>query len=220
MLNQVDAEKQNLNFVVTDAKSSREKKAIDDIQIRYLRAKWDHYIDSKLAQLELTTDHFEEMSPVIEIEDEIMKNKMEYMYSYIDFRSDRHRARERFVKHVNKKSTIEDIGGLLDRFVLDSKANTEFFQPEHHILEKPKYATKDVTEADLFWQAGYLATAEPIKPNWLDDNTDYDKQPTLMANIRKETVEQVMFQDAHRDHSIDSLTAEDKQEIILFHSFK
>lgn len=151
MLNQVDAEKQNLNFVVTDAKSSREKKAIDDIQIRYLRAKWDHYIDSKLAQLELTTDHFEEMSPVIEIEDEIMKNKMEYMYSYIDFRSDRHRARERFVKHVNKKSTIEDIGGLLDRFVLDSKANTEFFQPEHHILEKPKYAAQDVTEADLFW---------------------------------------------------------------------
>lgn len=41
-----------------------------------------------------------------------------------------------------------------------------------------------------------------------------------MANIRKETVDQVMFQDAHRDHSIDSLTAEDKQEIILFHSFK
>jgi hypothetical protein len=31
MLNQVDAEKQNLKFVVTDAKSSREKKAIDDI---------------------------------------------------------------------------------------------------------------------------------------------------------------------------------------------
>lgn len=127
MLNQVDAEKQNLKFVVTDAKSSREKKAIDEIQIRYLRAKWDHYIDSKLAQLELTTDHFEEITPVIEVEDEIMKNKMEYMYSYIDFRSDRHRARERFVKHVNKKSTIEDIGGLLDRFVLDSKANTEFF---------------------------------------------------------------------------------------------
>lgn len=83
----------------------------------------------------MTTDHLEQVTPIIEIEDEIMKNKMEYMYSYIDFRSDRHRVRERFIKHVNKKSTIEDIGALLDKFVLESKAKTEFFQPEHHILE-------------------------------------------------------------------------------------
>lgn len=29
-----------------------------------------------------------------------------------------------------------------------------------------------------------------------------------------------MFQDAARDHSIDGLNADEKQEIILFHSFK
>lgn len=64
-----------------------------------------------------------------------MKGRMEFMYDYMDFRSDRHRVRERFLEHANKKSTIEDIGGLLDKFVLDSKANTEYFQPENHILQ-------------------------------------------------------------------------------------
>ena len=85
------------------------------------------------------------------LNDDQMKGRMEFMYDYMDFRSDRHRVRERFLEHANKKSTIEDIGGLLDKFVLDSKANTEYFQPEHHILQQPKAAMKDVTEGDLFW---------------------------------------------------------------------
>ena len=73
------------------------------------------------------------------------------MYNYQDFKSDRHKVRERFVSQVNKKSSIKDIGFLLDKFTLDSKARTEWFDPEFHILEKPKSATRDVTERDLYW---------------------------------------------------------------------
>lgn len=34
--------------VVFDAKSAREKTAADEIQLNLLKAKWDHYVDSKL----------------------------------------------------------------------------------------------------------------------------------------------------------------------------
>jgi hypothetical protein len=53
------------------------------------------------------------------------------MYNYLDFKNDRYRVRERFVRHLNKKTTIEDVGTLLDKFVLDSKANSEYFNAEH-----------------------------------------------------------------------------------------
>jgi hypothetical protein len=53
------------------------------------------------------------------------------MYNYLDFKNDRYRVRERFVRHLNKKTTIEDVGSLLDKFVLDSKAKSEFFNAEN-----------------------------------------------------------------------------------------
>ena len=37
---------------------------------------------------------------------------------------------------MNKKSTLEDIGGLLDKWILDSKARkADNFDPVNHILE-------------------------------------------------------------------------------------
>lgn len=113
-MNRVRAEKQNLKFAVTDARSSRQKLGIDEIQLKYIRAKWDHYLDQKLAQIQITTKQLDHDLPYAEMHDQQMKARMEFMYDYMDFRSDRHRVRERFLKHVNKKSTIEDIGGMLD----------------------------------------------------------------------------------------------------------
>lgn len=36
----------------------------------------------------------------------------------------------------------------------------------------------------------------------------------------REILDQVKWQDEHRDHTLDHLTADERQEIILFHSFK
>lgn len=58
------------------------------------------------------------------------------MYNYLDYKDDRYRVRERFMNEMNKKTTLEDIGLLLDEFVLDSKANTkEYFDPAVHLLQ-------------------------------------------------------------------------------------
>jgi len=47
---------------------------------------------------------------------------------------------------MNKKTTIEDIGGMLDKFILDSKAKTaDYFDATKHVLEQPESGTKDQT---------------------------------------------------------------------------
>jgi len=44
------------------------------------------------------------------------------MYNYLDYESDRVRVRERFLKEMNKKTTLEDIGRMLDKLLVDEKA--------------------------------------------------------------------------------------------------
>ena len=67
------------------------------------------------------------------------------MYNYLDYKNDRHRVRERFLKEMNKKTTIQDVGYLLDELVLDSKAeNKDFYDPAKHLLEQPATAGKDL----------------------------------------------------------------------------
>jgi len=57
-----------------------------------------------------------------------IKERLDFMFDYFDYKNDRTRVRERFVQNMNKKTTVEDIGFLLDQWSLDSKANQEFFQ--------------------------------------------------------------------------------------------
>jgi len=65
--------------------------------MKYLKAKWDHYIDSKLAQVQTTTKQLEEQRYFAEQHDEWIKPRVEFMYNYLDYKSDRHRVRQRFV---------------------------------------------------------------------------------------------------------------------------
>jgi DNA-directed RNA polymerase sigma subunit (sigma70/sigma32) len=95
--------------------------------MKYLKAKWDHYIDSKLQHLEWTCAELDKQEKEAEAHDEWIRPRVEYMYNYLDYDSDRHRVRQRFLLHANRKSTIEDIGELLDRYVLDSKARSAEF---------------------------------------------------------------------------------------------
>lgn len=98
-------------------------------------AKWDHYVDQKLKQLELTTKWMDWYRKEAEEHDRLVTERMNYMYTYYDYRHDRQKARARFLKHANRKSTLGDIGALLDKWTLDSKAQTEHFHGEQHLLE-------------------------------------------------------------------------------------
>jgi DNA-directed RNA polymerase sigma subunit (sigma70/sigma32) len=60
--------------------------------------------------------------------DKEMRERVELMYSYDDLAHDRHVLRNRFLREMNKKTTLKDIGAKLDEFILDNKANqAEFF---------------------------------------------------------------------------------------------
>jgi hypothetical protein len=69
---------------------------------------------------------------------------------------------------------LQDVGLLLDKWTLDSKANLEDFHPEFHLREQPKMPQKDVSEDKLYWKQSFLAKTEPVKPLWLDDRTDIE----------------------------------------------
>ena len=60
ILNNPRVELQNLNFPVTDAQSSKYYTDTMELKMKYLKAKWEHYLDSKLSQVQVTTKQLED----------------------------------------------------------------------------------------------------------------------------------------------------------------
>ncbi len=52
----------------------------------------------------------------------MIKRRAEFMYNYFDYDNDRERIRSRFLEEHNKKTTLKEIGDILDKFLLDEKA--------------------------------------------------------------------------------------------------
>ena len=163
------------SFPVTDAKSSKEFSLLSELQMHYLKAKWDHHIDTYLERMQITSQSLFNEKEEADQHDEWMTPRIEFMYSHLDFRNDRARVRERFVSTMNKKATLEDIGGLLDKVTLDSKARiADYFDPKKHALEQPEAPQRDHTEADFNFMESFLSTLEPIKPDFIDDQTEFN----------------------------------------------
>ena len=77
------------------------------------------------------------------------------MFNYLDYDNDRVRIRERFVKEMNKKTTLEDIGKALDKFMVEEKAEGLRFwdvSQDDHI----KYASKDQNSYEMSWAGKIL----------------------------------------------------------------
>lgn len=73
----------------------------------------------------------------------------------------------------------------------------------------------------MFWENSFIADTNTVKPDWVADR----KQDEDMAKVNKSeqikrVFDQVEWQDAHRDHSLEALTPDEQMEITLFHSFK
>ncbi len=45
------------------------------------------------------------------------------MFNYEDYDNDRMKVRKRFIDEINKKTTLEDIGKALDKFIVDEKGD-------------------------------------------------------------------------------------------------
>ncbi len=54
-----------------------------------------------------------------------------------------------------------------------------------------------------------MASFDPKKPNWLDDESQIEEITTDEKFLAKDLVNEIKFKDAMRDHSIGSLTPEE-----------
>ena len=113
--------------IATDEASQRDQEDMDEVTTKYFRSKWDFYLREKLKQLKITTKDIAEGQSYYgqngEGKDEMVKNRAEFMYSYMDYDNDRERVRTRFLKNdPNQKTNLKDIGKMLDKFLLDERA--------------------------------------------------------------------------------------------------
>ena len=111
------------------------------IKNAYFQAKWLWYVDKKLGQMKLTMRDVEIERQHAEQYDEWIEQRLEYMYSYLDYDNNRHRLREKFANEMHKKTSLQDVGEKLDEFILDSKAKqADYWHADKHLLEQPDKA--------------------------------------------------------------------------------
>ncbi len=81
----------------------------------------------------MTTKEFFEREEAATKEDKWMGGKVEYMYDYLDYGGDRAQVRGKFLREMNKRVTLDDIGETLDKLVIESKAaNWKHYDAREH----------------------------------------------------------------------------------------
>ena len=152
-INQNVPELQQMRHPSYDEESSREFKIKQEFQESYMRQKWKWYVDSRASQMEMVYDNLKLDEEYAKEHDKRIKTRITYMFNYLDVDNDRGRATRRFLNKMNKKTTLKDIGYLLDKFMIESKANIgKYYDPAVHTFEKPHLATVDHDNTDLHWK--------------------------------------------------------------------
>lgn len=173
--------------------------------------------------MKLTTEEVESDRLYAEEYDEWIKPRVEFMYTYLDYDTDRSKMRYKFLAEMHKKTSVKDIGEKLDEFILDSKAAIAMagnFSFSQHVTEEPASPSKDKDHTDFDWSANLVKSFDPKKPNWLDDESQLEEIATDEKFMAKDVLAEIKFKDAMRDHSIGTLTQDEHQEIALFHTMR
>jgi hypothetical protein len=147
-------ELQHFGIDINSETSSRDYENMNEVAIKYFRAKWEFYIQTKLDKFTVSNQEIEEGLAYARDKDARTKNRADFMFSQFDYDNDRSRVRQRFLDEMNKKTTLQDIGESLDKMLIDEKAaGIQFWDPSE--TEKVKSASKDKTNVELSW-AGNL----------------------------------------------------------------
>jgi hypothetical protein len=146
--------------VVADEQTARAHEDEDELVDKYYRAKMNWFVDEHMRQLKYTNKELEEAAFHAGEggKDEFVKKRLEYMYNYADYDNDRARVRDKFIKEQARKTTLKDIGELLDKFLLDERAEglkyTDNSKNGRDLLVKS--AAKDFKNLDLTWSGRLL----------------------------------------------------------------
>lgn len=132
----------------------------------------------------------------IRLEDERMTKKLDFMYSYLDFDTDRAKVRTKFLQEMNRKTSLKDIGEILDQLVLDSKAeNHNYYNPVDHHSAQASKASKDYSTNDFKWDGKLLKLLDPKTPLFIDDPSQINQVDESLNKKLKSVIERVQFND-------------------------
>lgn len=116
----------------------------NELKMRLFEAKWNWLVTRTYEQTRVSNAQLESEASYAEEYDRWIKDRVEFMYDYLDFDNDRSRIRSRFLEEMHKKTTVKDIGDKLDEFTLSSKAAiAEYWDFGKHVLEQPTSPQKD-----------------------------------------------------------------------------
>lgn len=107
---------------IQNEEDAQNYEAMQDAHFGWYKAKQTYLDDLYDNQLQLMTKNLEENQKQLGYEDERMEEKLDYMYHSLDYDNDRRVVRDKFLKEVNKRTTLADVGETLDKLVIDSKA--------------------------------------------------------------------------------------------------
>lgn len=157
-------------FDIHDERSAQNYEHYKELAYNYYRTKLQFFEDSFDNQMGYTTNKFFEEKSVIEEQDDWMSAKIDYMYNYMYFDHDRARVREKFLKEMNKRTTLLDIGEKLDKLVVDSKAaNWKHYDLAENWNDEPERASRDYHSTDFKWSGKILRMMDPKAPLFIDD---------------------------------------------------
>lgn len=145
----------------------------EQFAVNYFKVKWQKRetdFKNQITWLDegMLPDEFNNMS----VDDDNMAMKLDFMYDYLDYDHDRAQVREKFLKDVNKRTTLEDIGETLDRLTYASKAQDyKYYSLADDHDKYPDRASKEFSSEDFKWSAKLLRSVDPKTPMWLDDKS-------------------------------------------------
>lgn len=104
--------------------------------------------------------------------DRDMQNKFDFMYNMADWENDRTNIRNKYLLEMNKKTSLQDIGEMLDDMILDSKAkNYKHYNLGEHYNLQSKRASKDYTSNDFKWSGRIMKLIDPKTPYFFQDES-------------------------------------------------
>lgn len=207
---------------VHDEVTAREHEDADEVRNKYFRSKFDFWYAETMKQMQLTNRELESAYEYHRDLDPQIERRADFMFSYTDYDNDRERAFQRFRKEMDKQITLKDIGDKLDQFLLDEKAaGIQYLDPTKDQGGKNvKSASKDVTSFDMTWTGRLFKNVDPLKPLLMDDPSELDSMPEGVDTPYRDILDRIKYEDERTDYSQKALTADQRTEMALFHSFK
>lgn len=153
-----------------------------------------------------------------------INDNLKIMYDYLDNDNDRTYIRQKIEDKEMRQTTIKDIGETLDKFMLESKA----FFDDTDLIDKdgPDLGKEHLSNHHFLWTNGFVkensvGLPKVFDPYEADPNNGHQEKDRYDNNYSDYILQdKVVDYDRNRDHSMNSISKDEKYEMDLFKTMK